>query len=465
VKALKNIYQLLNEKFNYSQMKKVKLLVAVCAGILTGNIVTAQETLTLQQALKFAIEHKAEAQKARLEVENAQYLIDEVKGSALPQVNGSGTLTYNPMLQKSALPGEIIGKPGETVMVAFGQKWQSNAVLSVNQQLFNQSIFTGLKAARTTKEFYQINKTLTDEQLIEKVADAYYQVFQLQQQLQTVQTNLDNTTKTQSIISGLVDAGLSKKIDLDRIVVTVNNLEAAKQQMVNSLQLSENALKFAIGMEMDKDIILPAETFEVNAAILADQPDVLNRTEIKLLSVQSDLLQLNKKAKAAEYYPSLSFTGNLGYLGMGPYFPVFNNSSKVNWSGFSGLGLNLSIPIFNGGTTKAKINQANIDIKKLDVEINDTKLALALASENARSQINNSLLTVNTNKRNISLAKDVLDNTQNNYKNGLATLTDLLDAEKAYADAQNNLTISLLSYKVAEIQLIKANGNLKSLLN
>ncbi|MBN8786765.1 MAG: TolC family protein, partial [Terrimonas sp.] len=372
---------------------------------------------------------------------------------------------YNPMLQKSALPGEIIGKPGETVMVAFGQKWQSNAVLSVNQQLFNQSIFTGLKAARTTKEFYQINKTLTDEQLIEKVADAYYQVFQLQQQLQTVQTNLDNTTKTQSIISGLVDAGLSKKIDLDRIVVTVNNLEAAKQQMVNSLQLSENALKFAIGMEMDKDIILPAETFEVNAAILADQPDVLNRTEIKLLSVQSDLLQLNKKAKAAEYYPSLSFTGNLGYLGMGPYFPVFNNSSKVNWSGFSGLGLNLSIPIFNGGTTKAKINQANIDIKKLDVEINDTKLALALASENARSQINNSLLTVNTNKRNISLAKDVLDNTQNNYKNGLATLTDLLDAEKAYADAQNNLTISLLSYKVAEIQLIKANGNLKSLLN
>ncbi|MFT4015403.1 MAG: TolC family protein [Agriterribacter sp.] len=446
-------------------MKKVKLLVAVCAGILTGNIVTAQETLTLHQALKFAIEHKAEAQKARLEVENAQYLIDEVKGSALPQVNGSGTLTYNPMLQKSALPGEIIGKPGETVMVAFGQKWQSNAVLSVNQQLFNQSIFTGLKAARTTKEFYQINKTLTDEQLIEKVADAYYQVFQLQQQLQTVQTNLDNTTKTQSIISGLVDAGLSKKIDLDRIVVTVNNLEAAKQQMVNSLQLSENALKFAIGMEMDKDIILPAETFEVNAAILADQPDVLNRTEIKLLSVQSDLLQLNKKAKAAEYYPSLSFTGNLGYLGMGPYFPVFNNSSKVNWSGFSGLGLNLSIPIFNGGTTKAKINQANIDIKKLDVEINDTKLALALASENARSQINNSLLTVNTNKRNISLAKDVLDNTQNNYKNGLATLTDLLDAEKAYADAQNNLTISLLSYKVAEIQLIKANGNLKSLLN
>ncbi|MBN8860282.1 MAG: TolC family protein [Sphingobacteriales bacterium] len=445
-------------------MKKLKLLVAACAGILTMDMAAAQETLTLQHALEFAIEHKAEAQKARLEQENAQYLIDEVRGSALPQVSGSGNLTYNAMLQKVALPGELLGSPGKTLMVSMSQPWQSTATLNVNQQIFNQAIFTGLKAARTTREFYQVNNTLTDEQLIEKVANAYYQVFQLQQQLQTIQTNLDNTVKTQKVIAGLVDAGLAKKIDLDRIVVAVNNLEAARQQMVNSLQLSENALKFAIGMEIGRQLVLPAESFEVDAAILDDQPDLSNRTELKLLNVQSDLLSLNKKAITAAYYPTLSFSGNLGYLGMGPYMPVFNSSSKVNWSGFSALGLNLSIPIFNGGTTRAKINQAEIDIKKLKSEIEDTRLGLALASDNARAQIKNSLLTVDTNKRNISLAKDVLDNTQNNYKNGLATLTDLLDAEKAYAEAQNNLTISLLNYKVAEIQLIKANGNLKSLL-
>ena len=446
-------------------MKKVKSLLVVCAGILMVNMAAAQETLTLQQALKFAIEHKAEAQKARLEQENAEYLIDEVRGSALPQVSGSGNLTYNAMLQKVALPGELLGTPGKTLMVAMGQPWQSTATLNLNQQIFNQSVFTGLKAARTTREFYQVNSTLTDEQLIEKVANAYYQVFQMQQQLQTIQTNLDNTIKTQKVITGLVDAGLAKKIDLDRIVVAVNNLEASKQQMVNSLQLSENALKFAIGMEMDKKVVLPAGSFEVNAAILDSKPDLSDRTELKLLNVQSDLLALNKKAMAAANYPTLSFTGNLGYLGMGPYMPIFNKSSNVNWSGFSALGLNLSIPIFNGGTTRAKVNQAEIDIKKLKADIADTRLGLALASDNARSQIQNSLLTVDTNKRNISLAKDVLDNTQNNYKNGLATLTDLLDAEKAYADAQNNLTISLLNYKVAEIQLIKANGNLKSLLN
>lgn len=445
-------------------MKKVTLLIAICAGVLTGNMVVAQETLTLQQALKFAIEHKADAQKARLELENAQYQIDEVRGSALPQITGSGNLTYNAMLQKVALPGELLGTPGKTLMVAMGQPWQSTATLNVNQQIFNQAIFTGLRAAKTTREFYQINNTLTDEQLIEKVADAYYQVFQLQQQLNTVQTNLDNTTKTQKVIAGLVDAGLAKKIDLDRIEVAVNNLSANKQQMLNSLQLSENALKFAIGMEIGKQMVLSSESFDINAAILDEQPDLASRTELKLLNAQSDLLNLNKKAITADYYPTLSFTGNLGYLGMGPQMPILNKSSQVNWSGFSALGLNLSIPIFKGGTTRAKVNQAEIEIKKLQVDIADTRLGLELASDNARSQIKNSLLTVGTNKRNVTLAKDVLDNTQNNYKNGLATLTDLLDAEKAYADAQNNVTVSLLNYKVAEIQLIKANGNLKSLL-
>ncbi|MBX3256488.1 MAG: TolC family protein [Chitinophagaceae bacterium] len=446
-------------------MKRIQLVVAVFLVALSGNRASAQETLTLQQALHFALEHKAEAQKAKLDVENAQYLIDETRGSALPQISGSGTLTYNPMLQKSALPGEIIGKPGETMMVALGQKWQSNAVLSVNQQIFNQAVFTGLKAAKNTREFYQINSTLTDETLIEKVAGAYYQVFQLQQQLQTIQTNLDNTIKTQKVISGLVDAGLAKKIDLDRTVVAVNNLEAGRQQMVNSLQLSENALKFAIGMEMDKDIVLPNENFEVNASILMDEPNVENRSEIKLLNKQSELLELNRKAKIAAYYPTLSFSGNLGYLGMGPYFPVLNNNKQVNWSGFSGLGLNLSIPIFNGGTTRARINQSEIDIKKLKADMEDTKLALALANDNARAQIKNSLLTLDTNKRNIGLAKDVLENTKNNYQNGLSNLTELLDAEKAYADAQNNYTTSLLNYRIAEIQVLKANGNLKSLIN
>ncbi|HAE66050.1 MAG TPA: transporter, partial [Sphingobacterium sp.] len=149
-------------------MKTIRIL----ASLLLGTMVFqshAQQQLSLSDAIKFALQNKADAKKAGLDVANAEHKIAEVKSGALPQVNFNGGITYNPMIQKVALPGELVGQPGTTVMAAFGQKWQSTNSISLNQQLFNQTVFTGLKAAKTTREFYVINKTLTDEQLIEKV--------------------------------------------------------------------------------------------------------------------------------------------------------------------------------------------------------------------------------------------------------------------------------------------------------
>lgn len=447
-------------------MKTSKIFTIIIAGLFSGSLAHAQEVLTLPQAIKYALENKAEAKKSSLDLENAQYQVDEVRAGALPQINGAGSVTYNPMLQKVALPGEIIGMPGETVMVAMGQKWQSNATLQVDQQLFNQSLFTGLKAAKTTKEFYEVNKALSDEQLIERVANAYYEVYQTRLQMETIESNLTNTKKTRDVIKGLVDAGLGKKIDLDRITVAINNLEANKQIVENALSLRENALKFAVGMPISQEITLSDETFAVDASSALIEPLALSgRTEVQLFEKQIELLELNKQAMRADYFPRLSFSGNLGYLGMGPSFPIFSSNDAVKWSGFSGLGLNLTIPIFNGGATKSRINQANIQIKQAQVDLEDTKLGLELSNENARSQIKNSLLMIDVNRENVELAKQVLTDTDNNYRNGLATLTELLDAENAYADAQNNYTTSLLNYKVAEIQLIKANGQLKTLIN
>lgn len=444
-------------------MNRTKVFTLIMAGLFSGSLLHAQETLTLQEAVKYALENKAEAKKAKLDVENSEYMIDEVRAGGLPQISGQGSLTYNPLIQKSALDGALMGRPGETIMVAFGQPWQANAVAQVSQQLFNQSLFTGLKAAKSTREFYQINSQLTDEQLIEKVANAYYEVYQSDLQLKTIDNNLQNTTKTRDVLRGLVDAGLMKKIDLDRTEVAINNLMAQRQVVINAQELRENALKFAIGMNINEEIEFPAETFDVDASLLTEDFDINNRTEIRLAEKQIELLELNKQAKRAEYYPSLSFTGNLGYLGFGQKFPIFN--SDANFSPYSALGLNLSIPIFNGGATKARINQANVDIFKAKVDLEDAKLGLNLAGANAKAQIKNSLLTVDNNRRNVQMAQDVLDDTNNNYQNGLATLTELLDAENAYADAQNNLNTSLLNYRVAEIQLIKAKGNLKSLVN
>ena len=422
------------------------------------------ELLTLPKAITYALDHKAEAEQARLDIEMGDAQIAEVKASAYPNVSISSTTSYNPLLQETVLPGEVFGMPGEKMRVAFGQRWIASANAQVTQVLFNQSVFTGLKAARSTKEFYQVNAQLTDEQIIERVANAYFQVYQADQMLENLDSTLSITRETVNIIKGLFDAGLAKKIDYDRSNVVLNNIVASRQQLVNAVQISENALKFMIGMPMEQEIELPATTFDTPKMAAYDSTLTNNRTEVKVLEKQIELLNWQKKASEAAYYPTVALAANYGAFGQGDKVPWWHGERNgVFWSDVSGINLQVNIPIFNGFATRSRIRINDIEIRKAEAGLRDVKLGLDLEQKNAVTQINNNLITIKTQEANVSLAEEVLANTQNNYRYGLATLNDLLDAERDLSDARNNLTRAQLDYKLAEIELLKSQGALRIL--
>lgn len=445
-------------------MKKTILFI-----ILTFTLgVNAQvvRTLTLKEAINYALENKADAKKAKLQVENSEYQIQEVRSRALPQISANGNLTYNPVIQTTVIDGAGFGQPGTTIQAAFGQKWVSTAGVSLTQAIFDQTVFTGLKAAKSTREFYQINNQLSEEQVIERVANNYYQVYVQRQKLTVIDSTYKNTNKVKDIIKGQFDNGLAKKIDLDRILVKISNINTQRQQVLNAVQIQENALKFYMGMPIETQIEIPQTAFEVGPQALSEIPNTANRTEYLLLKKQEQLLFYQKKAVEASYYPTLSLNAGYNYIGQGPKMPIGGKPADgVYWSDFSSIGLNLKVPIFTGFGTRAKVRQADIEIRTVQEDLVDTKLALDLAFANAKTQIDNSLTTINNQKENAQLAKEVLDNTRNNYVQGLASLTDLLDAENSLTEAQNNYTSAVLEYKLAEIQLIKSKGELKSLIN
>ena len=424
------------------------------------------KSLTLKEAINYALENKADAKKAKLKVENSNYQIQEVRSRALPQITANGSLNYNPILQTTVIDGAAFGQPGTVIQAAFGQKWSSTAGLSLTQALFDQTVSTGLKAAKSTREFYQINNQLTEEQVIERVANNYYQVYVQRQNLTVIDSTYKNTTKVRDIIKGQYDNGLAKKIDLDRVSVKISNINTMRQQVLNAVQIQENALKFYMGMPIETQIEIPQTAFEVSPHSLSEIPNTAIRTEYLLLKKQEQLLTYQKKAIEASYYPTLSLSAGYNFIGQGPKMPIgAKPADGVYWSDFSSIGLNLKVPIFTGFGTRAKVRQADIDLQKVKEDLNDTKLSLDLAFANAKTQIDNSLITITNQKENAQLAKEVLENTRNNYVQGLASLTDLLDAENALTEAQNNYTSAILEYKLAEIQLIKSKGELKTLIN
>lgn len=450
----------------------VRIFISILALCATTALWAQQSSeLTLAQAIDYALKSKADAQKARLEIKKSEYKIQEARANALPRLAASAGMSYNPKLQATYIDASTFAPPGmpvsdEPIKMEMGQKWGSSAELKLTQVVFNQAVFIGLRAARTTREFYLINEQLTQNEIIEKVAQAYWKVYQAQQALQNIQENLALTEKTAQVVEGSFKAGLAKKIDLDRITVALNNLRSAEQQASSGLTLAKHALKYLMGLPITEPISLPKDAFKADYRLAFEKGDASNRTEIKALEKQKELLTLSAKATRSGLYPSLALQATYGYLGMGPKTPlIYGKKDKVYWSNYSAISLGLNIPIFSGFGTKAKVQQALIEIEALDATLKDTRLAMDLAQENAQTQLANNLLTIQTQEENVKLAQEVLSNTQNNYQQGLASLTDLLESERALSDAKNNYTNALLSYKLAEIGLLKAQGNLDTLKN
>ncbi|TCO29120.1 outer membrane protein TolC [Pedobacter psychrotolerans] len=443
------------------RVKMVKLMLVLMIGMALPQLVSAQQQITLKEALTYALQNNTNIRKSKLDIESGRYKVQEVRAQALPQITGNAGITYNPII------GQLVANfGGQTQAIKLGQNWNSSAGVQFSQQLFNQQVFTGLQAARSSEEYYNLTSQLTEEQIIELVANNYYQVLVNREQLSVIDTNIKNVKVVEKIVSNQYQNGLARKIDVDRINVNLTNLTTQREQTVNAITQLENQLKFSMGMPVTTPIELPkAELTNVSQLPeFAETIDFGNRTEVKLLDTQDKLLSLQRKAYVAEYYPSLSLTGNYTYSSQSDGFDFLSSNAAAIGYGASAIGLTLKVPIFNGFLTRSKVRQADVEIRKAKEDRKESTNSLNLAYENAKIQLRNNLNTILSQRKNAELAQEIYKSTQNNYNNGLATLTDLLDTENSLTQAQNSYNQALLNYKVAEIQLIKSNGNIKSLV-
>jgi outer membrane protein len=442
------------------RMKLIRLSLILFAMIFSAGISEAQTVrvqLTLKEALHYAIKNSETIKKARLDIEGGKYKTQEVRASALPQVTGTGTFTDQIVKQQLFFNGQVI---------PIGTTYNASAQAQFSQQLFNQQVFTGLKAAKTSEDYYNLNAQLTEENTIEQVSTNYYQVLVNRQKLAVIDTNIKNVRRIENIVSTQYKNGLAKKIDLDRVKVNITNLRNQRDQLVNGITQQENLLKFYMGMPVSTEVVIPEFAISdinpsIETTVSADSLNINNRTEFQIIKKQEDLLALQKKAFKSEYYPTLALTSNYSFNGLSDQIGFQNSRSY----GMGAVGLTLRVPIFDGFATRSRVRQAQVDILQNKEDQRSLENSLNLSNENAKLQLQNSLNTITSQRENVKLAEEVYASTQNNYKNGLAGLTDLLDAENALTEAQNSHSQALLNYKLAEIQLIKSKGNIKSLLN
>ncbi|MEJ8757254.1 TolC family protein [Pontibacter sp. H259] len=422
--------------------------------------------LDLQQAVNYALENNESIKKASYDELGAKYQVNEVRATGLPQVDIKGSAVRTLEKSMMALPADFNPeKNGQPYIRPIGTDNVVQAGLSVTQLLFNKSYFVGLKAVKSGEDLYRIRKEMATEDVIYNVGSAYYQVLQTKEQFNSINANLDKLNQLEKILTLQYKNDLVKKVDVNRIKVSKINLQNQKQNLQAAYEQQLNVLKFFMGMPLDEQIALKGAADDV---LLTEQPTMAGAEEIateraqfKILNKQKELKSLEIENIRAGYYPSLAAFGSYNYQSQ--YDGQMIGNDAAMWFPNSQVGLQVNIPVFDGLRKKSQVQQRQVELKKLDLDIQQYNKNTQVEVSNALSQLGNSQNNISAQQENVKLAQEVYDTTNKLYKEALAPLSDLLNAETALREAMTNLNNEKLKYQIAQLSYLKAKGNLESL--
>lgn len=428
--------------------------------------VFAQQALDLKSALKYAQEHHAQIKKASIEIEKGRQLIRESLSTGMPQVSLNGTLVNNLSIRTSFVPAEFFGgQPGEFARVRFGTNWNAFAGLQLEQLAFDKAWLLGLEASRKLTQFNTLMLENTTESVIYEVARLYYQIKLSQTQRDIFIANIAQIDGLITLVQKQYDEGLAKQLDLDRLKVQKSNLLNQQANLELQIEQAGQALKFAMQMPLDADIELTdtigAELLPQTATALS-QPAWQARPQLQLLKKREELLQLDERRWKSGYFPTLSFFASYNYEWQANNMRDFGSSR--NWTDFSQAGLRVNMPIYDGMFKDSRIQTARLNRLQNEQDLAMSTSGAQLRHEgavNALKTSQNNLGAVTETRR---LAESIYQVAQKRFREGLAPITELLDAESSMRQAQANYLINLAQIKIAEVELLHINGQLKNLM-
>jgi outer membrane protein len=434
----------------------LKQLWALLALVLVAEAASAQTTkLSLKDCIAYGIKNNSNVKIAQYKQEVADQQSREALSYYMPQVTGNGTLDDNLKLQSTVLPGALFG--GEDRRVALGTKYTTNVSAQAEQVIFDQQLLAGIKANKPNIANAELNSRKTKEAIIYNIANAYYQVFVTTAQIELLKDNLDKTSKILGTLQLQLDNGVIKKVDYDRTKVSLNNIQSQLTLAESNLILANNQLKFQMGMPLAEQLELTDNPLDKPLKLIdPGKFDASNLTDFRIQNVNMELQQIEKDRIKAGYLPKVSVYGRYGMQALGSNL----GDSWGSWFSYGAVGLKLTIPIFDSFKRDAQYKQADLNLMTQREQLKLNTQNYELQNHNATTQLQKAKLNLANDENNVNLAKEVYDVTTLQYREGTVPLSDLLNAETSYKEAQSNYINSMLSYYQAQLGIEQSLGTL-----
>jgi len=415
---------------------------------------TNAQVWTLEQCIDTAQVHNKNLQISKNEVLMSAEKEKEVKANLIPKVKFSADYKYFFDLPYQLMPKSAFGGPdGVFSAIQFGTPNNINVGLQAAMPLYNPDLYGGMKKAKVAKKITDLKYEKTKEDVFFDISNLYYNAQILKHQLAFIDSNLDNTNKLLKTMNLLHEQLLAKKTDVQKIELQKSTLETQRETVVANLDQVLSFLKLNIGLNEEQNIDVNYEiTYNNNITYEKNETN-----DIKLANTKKELLATELKTLKNSRLPSVSLYGSYSQVGFGY---DGEPESFLDFYPTSFVGLQISVPIFNGTITKKQISQKKI-------EIDNSELQLSLLNDQTKIKISNAeklrqvaLRNITNTTSQIKLAASVYKQTVEQQKHGIASLTDVLMADSKLKEAQQDYISAVVNYLKADLELKKITGNI-----
>jgi outer membrane protein TolC len=392
--------------------------------------------LSLEDCINTGVQNNPGIQSSQFFVEENQTKIDEAHSGYYPKVNlNSNATTYS-------------NNNGS-------QRYENfNTGISASYNLFNgYRTKAGYDAAKNNYEANIFQHESIKQDLALNITYAYYKTLQAERILKSAEEAVKNSQLHLDFANARNIAGMATRSDILKSEVELSNAELEKIKAANSLLAAKGYLNQLMGLPSNNPTELVNDLAELNESQVQSYDSLFaeaiqSRVEVKrfysLLSAQQNYIQLVK----GEYYPSLDANANYNFAG------EKISGMQQNWW----LGMTLSIPVFKGFSTKARVTGEQLALKGLEKDFDALKQQIGQEVWNALLAVKESFERIETSSKGLESARENLSLSEGEYKEGTGSIIQLTDAQTVFVATEQNYIQAVADYKISLAELERTIG-------
>lgn len=424
------------------------------------------QTMSLKECISRGITNNLSLVNARIDMRKGHTGVSQNRARLLPMLNGAFQFTDYLKRPVNVTTGTLLGNdfPDDpTWQTIRSMQYNIAAGLQLNMPLYNQSIYAAIDVARTVEKISTLSYDKAVEDLTMQIGKVYYLAQSSLEQARLTGENISRMEELCAITEAMYEQGVVLEVDLDRAKINLQNLKAQQGQFTTLYAQQINMLRFLLDISPETPVDVEIMSGDIELAATSGISN--NLPELRLASMQKELADRRIRAVRAGYIPTLSLTGYAGGLAYQERFSHFFHTSESsrNWFGNCFIGFNITIPIFDANSKKLQIRQHRYDWEKIE---NSTRLLhdrINREYSDTQLQLDHNIDVYRTQSRNYRQAQEVYDVTAEQFREGVASMTAILQDEMQLRTAQAACVQAHCSFNLARLDLLRLSGNLKLL--